>query len=178
MAGHCFWEKTTNGCKNKDDTFNHNAYDFYALCRQNEKDAEYQCNKPPHKLNAGQCEDRPKETGAGAERSSGHEHSPKKKYCFDCTRSTYIFCFFNAYVFSFSFSFLVLGHTFASLHFFFLISMPVVFLTRPSLWRFRKQKVNNTCVTIRQCFCRGVCSAQKRCNVFFSQGGSCFRVSV
>jgi len=85
-TGHCFWEKTTNGCKNKDDTFNHNAYDFYALCRQNEKDAEYQCNKPPHKLNAGQCEDRPKETGAGAERSSGHEHSPKKKYCFDCTR--------------------------------------------------------------------------------------------
>ena len=48
MTGYCFWEKTTNGCKNKEDKFNHNAYDFYALCREGEhKEAEFQCKEKP-----------------------------------------------------------------------------------------------------------------------------------
>merc|ERR1712226_1658913 len=55
-TGHCFWEKTTNGCRNKDDKFKHNAYDFYALCRKaNDETAEFLCKEKPAQLNAGNC---------------------------------------------------------------------------------------------------------------------------
>ena len=90
VAGHCFWEKTSNGCKSDDDTFRHNAYDFYALCHKGEKDAEFQYKEEPAKLSAGKCADRDeKETGL-VERISGKSNnmSPKKKLCFDCQRST------------------------------------------------------------------------------------------
>ena len=57
-SGHCFWEKTSNGCKNDDDTFTHNAYDFYELCRAGKrKGATFNCEKAPAKLTAGQCKD-------------------------------------------------------------------------------------------------------------------------
>ena len=109
MAGHCFWEMTSNGCKNKDDKFNHNAYDFYALCREGQhKEAEFQCKKKPAALKKGQCKDREaKKTKKGhhkQESSSGetdkdeskyHNYyylskTTEKKYCYDCKQSTWL----------------------------------------------------------------------------------------
>ena len=67
VSGHCFWEKTSNGCKNDDDTFKHNAYDFYALCRSgNNKHAEFQCKEEPAKLSARKCRDDAAKKGHGA----------------------------------------------------------------------------------------------------------------
>ena len=106
MTGHCFWEKTTNGCKNKDDKFNHNAYDFFALCREGEhKEAEFQCKEKPGALKAGQCKDREK-----PKQEIKHEHSSQKehedessyqdfyyrteatqeKYCYDCEQGAWL----------------------------------------------------------------------------------------
>ena len=107
MTGHCFWEKTTNGCKNEDDKFNHNAYDFYALCREGEhKEAEFQCKGKPGALKAGQCKDREKpkskkarkqESSSGEtdkDESSYHNYyylkKTEKKYCYDCEQRTCI----------------------------------------------------------------------------------------
>ena len=63
MSGRCFWEKTSNGCKNDDDIFRQkDAYDFYAVCRaDNHKEAEFQCDETPAKLNAKACKDREEE---------------------------------------------------------------------------------------------------------------------
>ena len=109
MSGHCFWEKTTNGCKNKDDKFNHNAYDFYALCREGEhKEAEFQCKGKPGALKKGQCKDRPKpktkkgiqkqehsSAEADADESEYHDFyyltkTNDKKYCYDCAQSAWL----------------------------------------------------------------------------------------
>ena len=108
LAGHCFWEKTTNGCKNKDDKFNHNAYDFYALCREGEhKEAEFQCKGKPANLKEGQCKDRPKpenkkalkhESSSSNSKKEGDDESEyddyyylskttSQKYCYDCEKS-------------------------------------------------------------------------------------------
>ena len=109
-TGHCFWEMTTNGCRNKDDTFKHNAYDFYAICRSGyHKAAQYQCKEKPGNLDAGKCKDRNKgrirnknesNSGKGNEDESEYhsyyymEATTEKKYCYDCAsrRRTY-----NAY---------------------------------------------------------------------------------
>ena len=41
-SGHCFCEKTSNGCKDEHDVFTRNSYDFYELCRAGErKGAEF-----------------------------------------------------------------------------------------------------------------------------------------
>ena len=96
VSGQCFWEKTSNGCKNYDDTFKHNAYDFYALCRKGDnKHAEFQCKEEPAKLNAGRCADRykKKESSSGKrdEDDSSYyyvEDTTNKKYCYDCEQST------------------------------------------------------------------------------------------
>ena len=70
-SGHCFWEKTSNGCKDDEDTFTHNAYDFYELCRAGErKGAEFQCKQAPAKLGEGQCKDR--------DDSTAKIHAPNK----------------------------------------------------------------------------------------------------
>ena len=106
MTGHCFWEKTSNGCRNKDDTFNHNAYDFYALCREGEhKEAQFQCKGKPGALKEGQCKDRPKpKKGIKQESSSGEtdkdessyhhyyylKKTTDKKYCYECEQRTCI----------------------------------------------------------------------------------------
>ena len=106
MSGHCFWEKTTNGCKNKDDKFNHNAYDFFALCREGvNKEAEFQCKGKPAAIKAGQCKERPKaKKGNKQERSSAKDEKDEseyrnyyylkktndKKYCYDCQQRTCI----------------------------------------------------------------------------------------
>ena len=95
-SGHCFWEKAWNGCKDEDDTFTHNAYDFYELYRAGgRKGAEFQCKKSPVELGEGQCKDRDTTQKELSERSSGKDHKPKKKYCFDCAESTCInqWCF-------------------------------------------------------------------------------------
>ena len=86
VSGHCFWEKTSNGCKNKDDTFKHNAYDFYALCRKaNDPHAEFQCKTDPAKLSAGKCADRKdadatKKAPKKQQSSSGKSHKSKRNY--------------------------------------------------------------------------------------------------
>ena len=47
-SGLCYWEKTSNGCKDEDEHFTHNAFDFYELCRAGErKGAEFQCKREP-----------------------------------------------------------------------------------------------------------------------------------
>ena len=97
MTGHCFWTKTTNGCKNKDDTFKHNVYDFYALCREGQhKEAEFQCKGKPAALKAGQCKDRPKPNRHAHSSVKDDKDESKyrsyyylkkttdKKYCYDC----------------------------------------------------------------------------------------------
>ena len=90
-SGHCFWEKTSNGCKDEDDTFTHNAYDFYELCRAGErKGARFNCEEAPAKLSEGKCKDRDTPNKDLSERSSGKNHKSKKKYCFDCVNSTCI----------------------------------------------------------------------------------------
>ena len=105
-TGHCFWEKTTNGCKNKDDVFKHNAYDFYALCRDgNQEHAEFQCKEKVGKITAGQCKEREKETKGYKQESSSekddedeseyHQYyyvrkTTDKKYCYDCKTSACI----------------------------------------------------------------------------------------
>ena len=107
-SGHCFWEKTSNGCKNEDDTFTHHAYDFYALCRAGEsKGAEFQCEKAPAKLGEGQCKDR----DDGAAKINGHsqkesssgkadmhkddyyylDETTKQKFCYDCQERRWMF---------------------------------------------------------------------------------------
>jgi len=105
VTGQCFWEKTTNGCKNKDDTFRHNAFDFYALCREGEhKEAEYQCKGKPAALNAGQCKDSEKPQKGIKHEGSSHdeedeseyhdyyylEKTTEKKYCHDCEQSAWL----------------------------------------------------------------------------------------
>ena len=104
VPGHCLWEKTSNGCKNDGDTFKHNAYDFYALCRGGGdiKHAEFQCKEEPAKLNAGRCADRKdgvtkkghekKESSSGKsdEEDSSYYYvksTTRKKYCYDCQLS-------------------------------------------------------------------------------------------
>jgi len=102
-SGHCFWEKTPNGCKNDNVIFTHNAYDFYELCRAGaRKDAAFHCEKAPAKLGKGQCKDRDDD----ADKKNGHkqhesssgkaddhddyyymESTTKKKFCFDCEES-------------------------------------------------------------------------------------------
>ena len=100
VTGHCFWEKTKNGCKDGDDTFKHNAYDFYALCRpENPKEMEFSCTETPGTLDAGECKDRKKETKgfkkesssekADTDESEYHDYyyndkTNDKKYCYDC----------------------------------------------------------------------------------------------
>ena len=55
-AGHCYWEKTSNGCKDQSEDFEFDAYDFYALCRPGiEPEAEFQCHGEPAKITAGKC---------------------------------------------------------------------------------------------------------------------------
>ena len=99
-SGHCFWEKTSNGFKDEDDTFTLNMCDFYELCRAGEtKGAEFQFKKAPAKLGEGQCKDRSTPQKELSERSSGKDHKPKKKYCFDCAESTCI----NQWCFAFIF---------------------------------------------------------------------------
>ena len=106
MTGRCFWEKTTNGCKNKEDIFKHDAYDFYALCRKGEqKEAEYQCKGKPAALKVGQCKNREKPPkGIKHEHSSQKEQeydseyhdyyylqtTTDKKYCYDCEQSAWL----------------------------------------------------------------------------------------
>ena len=105
MTGHCFWEKTTNGCRNEDDTFHHNAYDFYALCREGEhKEAEYQCKGKPAALKAGQCKDSETPQKGIKHEDSSHdeedeskyheyyylEKTTEKKYCYDCEQSAWL----------------------------------------------------------------------------------------
>ena len=77
MTGRCFWEKTTNGCKNKEHFLKrNNAYDFYALCLEGEqKEAEYQCKGKPAALKAGQCDARVKKTDS--------------EYCQDCEKGAW-----------------------------------------------------------------------------------------
>ena len=87
---------------------NHNAYDFYALCREGEhKEAEFQCKGKPANLKEAQCKDRPKpEKGLKQERSSAEDDpddseyqsyyylkkTTDKKYCYDCEQRTCILC--------------------------------------------------------------------------------------
>ena len=100
-SGFCFWEKTSNGCTDEDDTFTHDAYDFYELCRAGErKGATFHCEKAPAKLGEGECKDRDdgvaninghrqKESSSG-ETDDNHDdyhyldNTTKKKFCFDC----------------------------------------------------------------------------------------------
>ena len=104
-SGHCFWEKTSNGCKDEDDTFTHNAYDFYELCRAGErKGAEFHCKNAPAKLGEEQCKDR----GDAAAKINGHkqkesssgkaddkddyyymDETTEQKFCYDCQQSIY-----------------------------------------------------------------------------------------
>ena len=95
-----------DGCKNKDDKFNHNAYDFYALCREGEhKEAEFQCKGKPAALKKAQCKDREKpKTGMKQEHSSAkHDEDESeyqdyyylrettdKKYCYDCEQGAWL----------------------------------------------------------------------------------------
>ena len=100
-SGHCFWEKTSNGCKDEEDTFTHNAYDFYELCSAGPKreGAEFHCKEAPAELGEGKCEDR----ADGAADLNGHkqkesssgkaddkddyyylERTTKQKFCYDC----------------------------------------------------------------------------------------------
>ena len=103
-TGHCFWEKTKNGCRNEDDTFNFNAYDFYAVCRgKTQIYAEYQCEDKPAELTVGACKQRDEDDNK-QERSSDETSDPEeseyhsyyymekttdKKFCFECERSMY-----------------------------------------------------------------------------------------
>ena len=107
MPGHCFWEKTRNGCRDEADRFKFNAYDFYALCRTAKQVyAEFQCKQVPAKLAAGQCKKRDEKIGAKGKykqessSSKADEYESKyhdyyylrkttnQKYCFDCKLST------------------------------------------------------------------------------------------
>ena len=105
MTGRCFWENTTNGCNNKEDIFKHDAYDFYALCREGEqKEAEYQCKGKPAALKAGQCKDSEKPQKGIKHEDSSHykedessyhdyyylETTTEKKYCYDCEQSAWL----------------------------------------------------------------------------------------
>ena len=102
-SGHCFWEKTSNGCKDEDDTFTHNAYDFYELCRAGKrKGATFNCEKAPLKLTAGQCKDRKdgavknwhkqKESSKGqADKDDNYVIGQiEKKFCYDCEQRRWI----------------------------------------------------------------------------------------
>ena len=84
-SGRCFWEKTSNGCQNGDDSgdniLEYHPYNFYALCRDGfNEHAEYQCITPPAKLEAGTCRKNP------AVRNNNK--ITDKKYCSDCKDST------------------------------------------------------------------------------------------
>ena len=114
-SGHCFWEKTSNGCKDEDDTFNHNAYDFYELCRAGKrKNAEFHCKEEPAKLGEGQCKDREEDAAkkghTNKESSSGKADKDESKYlsyyylhetaemkfCYDCQQSKCMYCGFGS----------------------------------------------------------------------------------
>merc|ERR1712048_363192 len=47
------------------------------------------CPQLPHKINAGKCKARAKGDNK-PERSNNKEHSPQKKYCFDCFRKGFV----------------------------------------------------------------------------------------
>ena len=104
VSGHYFWEKTSNGCKNYDDTFKHNEYDFYAVCRSGyHKNAEFLCKGEPAKLSERKCADRiykkkesptpniPLQWSSGKpDKDSSYysyyyvEDTTAKKSCYDC----------------------------------------------------------------------------------------------
>ena len=102
-SGYCFWEKTLKGCKDDNETFVDDAYDFYELCRAGEKrkGAEFHCDKAPAKLTAGQCNDRDegvakngheqKESSSGkADDKDGYAYLDKttqKTFCVGCEQS-------------------------------------------------------------------------------------------
>ena len=81
-SGHCFWEKTSNGCKDDDDTFTHDAYDFYELCRAGErKGAEFHCEQAPAKLRETRCKYHYKADYYYMDPTT------EQQFCFDCQQS-------------------------------------------------------------------------------------------
>ena len=108
-TGHCFWEKTSNGCNNEDDRFAFNAYDFYAVCQKaNDPHAEYKCENEPAKLTAGECKVRDdggakinghkqKESSSGKadnkeEAAIGDYNLDEEEYCAACDKGAVIVC--------------------------------------------------------------------------------------
>ena len=75
-AGYCFWEKTSNACKAKNEKFEYDAYNFYAVCRSGDQpNAEFQCLDEPAKLDADKCRERATSTITFS------------AYCIDCEQS-------------------------------------------------------------------------------------------
>ena len=87
-AGYCFWQKTSNGCKNKSDKFETDAYDFYALCRKgHQPKALFQCETQPSRLDPGKCEDR---DGGHGEADDGHYlYYPPEYYRYKQDKTTH-----------------------------------------------------------------------------------------
>lgn len=89
QKGHCVWQKTTNACTDVGEKFKASEHDFFSVCKKaNDASAEFQCQKDPHQITAGECGEGPghgKHEGAGQRKHEGlgqrkHEGKQKAKH--------------------------------------------------------------------------------------------------